>query len=109
MILIFCWKTTWILLLDNFSNVVYEIYLKHRLTWFLKNLLTQLFFTEQVKTSYVSENKHKDLLPLLVILESIGKVQIYTKGFSDASVFFWADEQIRFNATLLLLANIAVG
>ena len=54
----------------------------------------------------MSENKQKDVLPLLVILESIGKVQLYTKGFSEAADFFWAEEQLRFNATLMLLTNI---
>ena len=54
----------------------------------------------------MSENKQKDLLPLLVILESIGKIQVYIKGYTDASDFFWAEEQIRFNATLMLLTNI---
>ena len=50
--------------------------------------------------------KDKDLLPLLVMLESIGKIRVYTQGFADAYNFFWADDQIRFNATLMLLSNI---
>jgi hypothetical protein len=52
--------------------------------------------------------KDKDLLPLLVMLESIGKIRVYAQGFTDAYNFFWADDQIRFNATryfMILLAK----
>lgn len=47
----------------------------------------------------MSESKSKDLLPLLVILESIGKISVYAKGFQTAPDFFMADDQVRFNAS----------
>ena len=49
---------------------------------------------------------NRDLLPLLVILESIGKIQVYVNGFQTAEDFLWAESQVRFNASLLLLSNI---
>ncbi|MDF7821905.1 DUF86 domain-containing protein [Runella sp. MFBS21] len=54
----------------------------------------------------MSENRNRDLLPLLVILESIGKISVYSKDFHNAQDFFMADDQVRFNASLLLLSNI---
>lgn len=54
----------------------------------------------------MSENKSRDLLPLLVIMESIGKISVYSKGFHSAQDFFMSDDQVRFNASLLLLSNI---
>ncbi len=52
------------------------------------------------------KSKKSDLLPLLVMLESIGKIEIYSRNFSDAETFFMNDDQIRFNASLLLMSNI---
>ena len=49
----------------------------------------------------------KNLLYVLTILESIEKIFIYTEGFSDAERFFFANDQINFNATVNLL--IAIG
>ncbi len=45
----------------------------------------------------MSESKNNDLLPLLVILESIGKIQLYVAGFTDANSFFMAHEIITQN------------
>lgn len=52
------------------------------------------------------EDKGKDLLPLLVMLESVGKIRIYSDGFNEAKDFFQADNQAKFNASLLLMLNI---
>lgn len=54
----------------------------------------------------MSISKEKDLLPLLVMLESIGKIEIYAREFKDATDFFQHDDQVKFNASLLLLINI---
>jgi uncharacterized protein with HEPN domain len=54
----------------------------------------------------MSHGKEKDLLPLLVILESTGKIKIYSEDFNDAALFFQCDDQAKFNASLLLLINI---
>lgn len=40
------------------------------------------------------------------MLESIGKIEVYTVGFNNALDFFQHDDQIHFNASLLLLINI---
>lgn len=50
---------------------------------------------------------NKNVLYLLSVLESIEKIKIYTKEYSDADQFFEANYQKDFNATLTLL--IAVG
>lgn len=50
---------------------------------------------------------NKNVLYLLSVLESIEKIKIYTKGFSDADEFYEANFQKDFNATLTLL--IAIG
>ena len=47
-----------------------------------------------------------DLMYLLNILESIEKIILYSADFSDAESFYEHNEQINFNATLNLLANI---
>lgn len=54
----------------------------------------------------MSQANSKDLLPLLVILESIGKIEVYTSRFGSALDFFRSDDQMPFNASLLLLINI---
>jgi uncharacterized protein with HEPN domain len=54
----------------------------------------------------MSPDKANDLLPLLVMLESIGKVEIYAASFSTPEDFFQANEQLHFNASLLLLLNL---
>ena len=54
----------------------------------------------------MSHARSKDLLPLLIILESIGKIEVYTTNFTNALDFFQNDDQIQFNASLLLLINI---
>ncbi len=51
-------------------------------------------------------NIANDLLYLLSILESIGKILKYTEKYSEPELFFESDDQIQFNASLLLLANI---
>lgn len=52
------------------------------------------------------KDKSKDLLPLLIILESIGKIKIYSDSYLDALTFYQAEDQVKFNASLLLLANV---
>lgn len=47
-----------------------------------------------------------DLLHLLSILESIEKIQHYSKGINDAESFFIDSDQLRFNACLTLFVNI---
>jgi uncharacterized protein with HEPN domain len=47
-----------------------------------------------------------DLLYLLNILESIEKIHIYSRKVDTAEDFFYANDQLNFNATLNLLANI---
>jgi len=54
----------------------------------------------------MSPNIANDLLYILSILESIGKLSEYTKGYSDAEEFFEAANQMPFNASLSLLVNI---
>jgi uncharacterized protein with HEPN domain len=51
-------------------------------------------------------NQKNDLLYLLNILESIGKVELYCSGIGSAEEFFSINDQLNFNATLNLLANI---
>lgn len=40
------------------------------------------------------------------MLESISKIEVYTTQFTNPSDFFQHDDQIQFNASLLLLINI---
>lgn len=47
-----------------------------------------------------------DLLHLLNILESIEKIIIYTDGCESAEQFYEKNDQLNFNASLNLLANI---
>ncbi len=47
-----------------------------------------------------------DLVYLLRILDSIGKIKIYSHGFKSPADFFDANEQQPFNASLALLVNI---
>lgn len=47
-----------------------------------------------------------DLVYLLRILESIGKIQLYIADFEEALDFFKANDQQNFNASLMLLINI---
>ena len=47
-----------------------------------------------------------DLMYLLNILESIEKINLYSADCSDAETFYQKNEQMNFNATLNLLANI---
>jgi uncharacterized protein with HEPN domain len=51
-------------------------------------------------------NEKNDLLYLLNILEAIGKIWIYTKEARDAETFYELNEQLNFNASINLLANI---
>ncbi len=54
-------------------------------------------------------NEKNDLLYLLNILESIEKIGIYSKGTSGPEDFYSKNDQLNFNATLNLLANIGEG
>ncbi|MGL1891427.1 MAG: DUF86 domain-containing protein [Spirochaetaceae bacterium] len=47
-----------------------------------------------------------DLFHFLTILESMGKINKYLEGISNADDFIEKDDQIYFNATLTLLTNI---
>ena len=47
-----------------------------------------------------------DLVYLLRILESIGKISLYSESYSEPMSFFEANEQQPFNASLSLLMNI---
>ncbi|MGL4403497.1 MAG: HepT-like ribonuclease domain-containing protein [Fusobacteriaceae bacterium] len=47
-----------------------------------------------------------DLLYVLSILESIGKLSKYTGKYTDPEVFFDAEDQMPFNASLSLLINL---
>ncbi|MCF0073962.1 DUF86 domain-containing protein [Dyadobacter sp. CY261] len=54
----------------------------------------------------MSHADSRDLLPILVIMESIGKIEVYTDQFRSAIEFFQKDDQMQFNASLLLIINI---
>lgn len=47
--------------------------------------------------------KSKNLAHILTALESIEKIFIYTKSFDDHEAFFWANDQLNYNATFNLL------
>lgn len=47
-----------------------------------------------------------DLLHLLNILEATEKIKHYAKDSSDAESFYYLNDQLNFNASLTLLANI---
>ncbi len=47
-----------------------------------------------------------DLVFLLTVLESIGKIDLYSADFTDPVEFYQAQDQLNFNASLLLIANI---
>ena len=47
-----------------------------------------------------------DLLYLLNILESIEKIYLYVGTITDAENFYYANDQLNFNATLNLFANL---
>jgi uncharacterized protein with HEPN domain len=51
-------------------------------------------------------NIKNDLLYLLGILESIGKINLYTTPFLTADEFYFSNHQLNFNASLNLMANI---
>lgn len=50
--------------------------------------------------------KKNDLFHLLNILESIGKIEKYVGEISSADEFINANDQLNYNATLTLLANL---
>ena len=54
---------------------------------------------------YVTSIKN-DLMYLLNILECIEKIILYSADCSDAEAFYENNEQMNFNATLNLLANM---
>ncbi|OJW78408.1 HepT-like ribonuclease domain-containing protein [Spirosoma sp. 48-14] len=51
-------------------------------------------------------NHKTDLVYCLRILEAIGKIDVYATGFDDPFVFFEANDQKDFNASLLQLLHI---
>jgi uncharacterized protein with HEPN domain len=52
------------------------------------------------------KDKNNDLLYLLSIIESVEKMMLYSKDSKTAESFFDINEQINFNATLILLMHI---
>ena len=44
-----------------------------------------------------------NLAYILISLEAIEKIFLYTKEFKDPEVFLWANDQLNFNATYNLL------
>src|ERR1035438_791688 len=48
-----------------------------------------------------------DLVYLLIILESVEKIDIYAKEYSTAEELYSSNEQMEFNASLLLPGNIS--
>lgn len=54
----------------------------------------------------MQQQPKSDLVYLLGILESIGKIEHYSKDFDDSYGFYTADDQLRFNASLMLIATI---
>jgi len=52
------------------------------------------------------QNANKDLLYLLRVLESIGKILLYSKEYEKAEDFFFANNQKDYNASLLLMIQI---
>jgi len=65
-----------------------------------------LFFTALKKIYCMQPNLKNDLLYLLGILESVGKIELYTEPCPNADVFYFFNEQLNFNASLNLMANI---
>jgi uncharacterized protein with HEPN domain len=53
----------------------------------------------------MSKAGKSQLVYLLRILECCGKIQVYLKGFTNYSDFFYKDEQLYFNASLTLLVQ----
>ncbi len=51
-------------------------------------------------------DKKNDLFHLLNILESIGKIKKYAGDITNADEFINANDQLNYNATLTLLANL---
>lgn len=49
----------------------------------------------------------EDILHILTILESIEKILIYTKGFTDKDLFYRSEDQLQYNAVCHLL--LAIG
>lgn len=54
----------------------------------------------------MQQRPENDLVYTLTVLEAAGKIKIYCSAFSNASDFFFANDQLNFNASLLLLATI---
>lgn len=54
----------------------------------------------------MQQGPENDLIYLLTVLEAAEKISIYSHSFSNASAFFNANDQLHFNATLLLIATI---
>jgi len=49
---------------------------------------------------------HNDLMHLLNMMESIGKIAVYSRGCKTAEALFDLNEQLNYNAILNLLAHI---
>jgi len=66
----------------------------------------RLFFIVLKKIYIMRPNIKNDLLYLLGILESIGKIELYTEPCTTADNFYFFNDQLNFNASLNLMANI---
>ena len=47
-----------------------------------------------------------DIVYLLMMLEAIGKIKIYSKDFNNAQDFYHSNNQLNFDASLMMLATI---
>lgn len=54
----------------------------------------------------MQQHPENDLIYLLTSLEAAEKINIYSSSFFNALDFFQSEDQLRFNASLLLIATI---
>ena len=66
----------------------------------------QLYYIVLRRIWYMLPNEKNDLLYLLNILEYIGKIWRYTEAAKNAEELLDLNDQMNFNASLTLLANI---
>ncbi|MFC1736376.1 DUF86 domain-containing protein [Candidatus Hydrogenedentota bacterium] len=51
-------------------------------------------------------DKKNDLLPLLMMLEALEKIVVFSEGAEDAEAFYELNDQLNFNAILNLLVHV---
>lgn len=54
----------------------------------------------------MQQKPENDLIYLLASLEAAEKIMLYSGNFENATLFFESENQLHFNASLLLLATI---